>query len=126
MADGVLLAREVRQDGPGDERGHDLGNGPVHRQDRQEVLVRAWQELEEDCRVDGEVATHAKAPQGCEDADGCEVGGARCDHAEDCRYTESQVEGPATTKHVTPKAPEHGPSKKADILGEREEWRARG
>ena len=45
VANSVLLAREIRQDGPSNERGHNLGHSPIHGQDGQEILMRAWQEL---------------------------------------------------------------------------------
>lgn len=118
---GGLGAREVPQQRPRDQVRDDLGDGPVDGQDGEEVLVGPGQELEEDGRVDGEVAADAEGPEGREDADGGEGGGGGGDEAPQGSQAERQVEGPAAPEDVAPEAPEHGAGEEPDVLRERQE-----
>ena len=88
--------------------------------------MRRRQELEEDGRVDGEVAAHAERPEGRKDADGCEVGRARRHGTPDRREPQRQVEGPLAPKDVASETPEHGAGEKPDVLRQGEEGRASG
>ena len=117
----LLLAGVVAQQRPRDEVGDDLGDGPVHGQHRQQVLVRGREELEEDGRVDGEVPAHAKGPQRGEGGDGGEVGASRRDETPDGGEAEGQVEAPFAAEDVAAEAPEGGADEEADVLRQREE-----
>lgn len=121
----VLAARQAAQQGPSDQRSHDLSDGPIDGQDRQQVLVGAWQELEEDGRVDGEVAADAKGPEGGKDADGSKVGGAGSNHAPDGGKAQGQVKTPFATKDIATEAPEYGSGEETNVLSECQQRSAR-
>lgn len=93
---------------PSDKICNNLSKRPVNTQNSQEILVRRRQELEENCRVDGQVSTNTKGPESCKDADCWPGRRTGCDHAEDRGNPEGQVEGPLATKDVTTETPEHG------------------
>lgn len=92
----------------------------------------AGEELEEDGGVHGQVSSDTSAPEGGEDADGCECRGACCHEAECSRCTNGEIEGPFPPKDITsrlsaqsslglqsvrtPKSPEHGANQQADVL----------
>ena len=85
-----------------------------------------WQELEEDGTIDGEVATHAEAPQGGKDANGGEIGRTSRDHTPDGGEAESEIKSPLAAEDVAAEPPEDGAGEEADVLGEGEKWGSRG
>lgn len=122
----ALGTGEAAEQRPGDEAGNDLGDGPVDGENGEEELVRLREELEEDGRVDGEVAAHAEGPHGGKDTGGGEGRGASGDQAPDGGEAKGKVEGPFAAKDVASEAPEDGAGEQADVLGHGEQWRARG
>jgi hypothetical protein len=115
---GVLLTSEITKYGPGNQGSNDLGEGPINRQDRQEILMRTWKKLEKNGRIHGQVAANAKAPESCKAANGSKVRRTGSDESKDASDTQRKVEGPFTAKDVAAKAPEHGASEKTNVLGE--------
>ena len=116
--DGALLTSEVAKYGPGNQGSNDLGEGPINRQDCQEILMRTWKKLEKNCRIHGQVAANAKAPESCKAANGSKVRRTGSDESKDASDTQRKVEGPFTAKDIAAKAPEHGASEKTNVLGE--------
>lgn len=88
--------------------------------------MRARQEFQKDGRVDRQIATDTKAPEGRKAPDGSKIRRRGRNHAEDRRYAQGQVERPPPTENIAAKPPKHGTSQKTDILGEREERRSGG
>lgn len=77
-----------------------LGESPEDGQDREKILMRTRQELEENGRVDGKVAPHANTPERREDGNCCEIWRSCRNETEDGGYTNSQVESPPAAKDV--------------------------
>lgn len=125
-ADLILLTREVTEQGPRDQRGHHLRDGPVDAEDGEEILMARRKKLQEDGAVHGQVAADAKAPKGREDPNGGEVGRASRDHPPDGSGPEGGIEADLAPEDVASEAPKYGSGEEADVLREAEEGRPRG
>lgn len=82
------------------------------------------EEFEKDGRVDGQIPTHAKGPQGVEAPYGRKVGRAGRDEAKHARDAEGEVEPPATAEDVASKPPEHGAGQETNVLRQGQQRRS--
>lgn len=76
------------------------------------------QELEEYCRVDGQVPAHTDTPQGSEDSDSSEIGTARRNQTKYSGRAQREIKRPFPAEDVAAKTPECGPKQEADVLRE--------
>jgi len=69
----TLLTREISQKWPCNQSSYHLRNCPIDAQNSQEVLMRTGQELEEDGRINRQIATNTKRPECGKTAYGSEI-----------------------------------------------------
>jgi hypothetical protein len=77
-----------------------LANSPPDTQQREEILVRSWDEFDEESAVHWKVTTHTKADKGDEDAESREVWGSAGSETEDASDEESSVPRDFSATHT--------------------------
>jgi hypothetical protein len=83
--------------------------------------VRPRQEFEKQSAIDWQIAADTDTPKGGESTNGCKVGTASCNHAENGCDANGQVERPSPAENVASEPPEYGAKEETDILGKSEE-----
>lgn len=105
---------------PGNEAGNSLADTPPGRQQGQQPLLVAGEELEEDGGVQDEVAAAAEAEEGDEEAEGGPVRHGAGDYAARGADEEGDVEGVLAADDVGAEAPEYGAGEHAGVGGDGE------